>query len=96
MLKFDCVVEVACRITADGPKPLSTGALKPQINGYVQMIKAFEQMVIEAAVKGDRNLAITALNSNPLCPSDKLANVVVDELIKAHKEYLPQFFKENK
>lgn len=55
------------------------------------MMKAFEKMVVEAGVKGNRNLAITALNLNPLCPSDKIANIVVDELIKTHKEYLPQF-----
>ena len=29
------------------------------------MIKAFERMTIEAAVKGDRNLAVAALNLNP-------------------------------
>ena len=48
-------------------------------------------MVAEAAVTGDKNLAIAALNLNPLCPSDKIANVVIDELIEAHKDYLPQF-----
>lgn len=87
----NCIVEVACRISADGPKPLATGALKPQINGYIQMIKSFECMVVDAAVKGDRNLAVAALNSNPLCPSDELANIVIDELLEAHKAYLPQF-----
>lgn len=87
----NCIVEVACRISSDGPKPLATGALKPQINGYIQMIKSFECMVVDAAVKGDRNLAVAALNSNPLCPSDELANIVIDELLEAHKAYLPQF-----
>ena len=48
-------------------------------------------MVVEAAVTGNRDLAVTALNMNPLCPSDRLANIVVDELIEAHKDYLPQF-----
>ena len=84
-------VEIACRITSDGPKPLSTGNLKLPISGYVHMIKSFERMVAEAAVTGDKNLAIAALNLNPLCPSDKIANVVIDELIEAHKDYLPQF-----
>ena len=57
------------------------------------MMKSFERLVCEAAVTGDRDLAVTALNINPLCPSDALANIVVDELIEAHKEYLPQFTK---
>lgn len=92
-LPADSAVEVACRITADGPKPLATGELKVQINGYVQMIKSFERMVVDAAITGDRNLAVTALNLNPLCPSDELANIVIDELLEAHKDYLPQFKK---
>lgn len=92
-LPIDSAVEVACRITADGPKPVATGALKLPISGYVHMMKSFERLVCEAAVTGDRDLAVTALNINPLCPSDALANIVVDELIEAHKEYLPQFTK---
>lgn len=90
-LPKDSAVEIACRITSDGPKPLSTGNLRIQISGYVQMIKAFERMVAEAAVTGNKNLAIAALNLNPLCPSDEIANIVVNELIEAHKDYLPQF-----
>lgn len=84
-------VEVACRITANGPQPIATGELKPRIAGYVQMMKGFERMVVEAAITGDRDLAVAALEMNPLCPSDALANVVVDELMEAHKAYLPQF-----
>ncbi len=91
-LPADSAVEVACRITADGPKPLATGELKLPISGYVHLMKSFERMTIEAAVTGDRNLAVAALNLNPLCPSDELANIVIDELLEAHKEYLPQFF----
>lgn len=92
-LPADSAVEVACRITADGPRPLATGELKPPIGGYIQLMKSFERITIEAAVTGDRDLAVAALNLNPLCPSDELANIVVDELIEAHKEYLPQFTK---
>ncbi|MCH3968606.1 MAG: 6-phospho-beta-glucosidase [Atopobiaceae bacterium] len=90
-LPDDSAVEVASRITAGGAEPLSTGQLKPQIAGSVQMMKGFERMVVKAAVTGDRDLAVAALDMNPLCPSDALANQVVDELIKAHAAYLPQF-----
>ena len=55
------------------------------------MMKTFERLVCEAAVTGNRDLAVTALNMNPLCQSDSDANQVVDELIEAHKEFLPQF-----
>ena len=90
-LPADSAVEIASVITKDGPKPIAVGELKPQINGMIQMIKSFERMVCEAAVTGNRDLAVAALNINPLCPSDELANITVDELIRAHKKYLPQF-----
>lgn len=93
-LPNESVVEVACRITSDGPHPIATGDLKLSISGYVHMMKTFERLVCEAAITGDRNLAVTALNLNPLCQSDQDANIVVDELLEAHKVYLPQFFKE--
>lgn len=91
-LPNDSVVEIACIITGDGPKPIAVGELKPQINGTIQMMKTFEQLVCEAAVTGNRDLVVTALNMNPLCPSDELANLVSDELLEAHKDYLPLFF----
>lgn len=90
-LPTESAVEVACRITSAGPQPIVTGNLKLPIIGYIHMIKTFERLVVEAAVEGSREKAVAALNLNPLCPSDTLANIVVDELLKAHKQYLPQF-----
>lgn len=92
-LPAESAVEIACIITADGPKPITVGELLPSINGNIQMIKTFERLVCQAAVTGERKYAIAALNINPLCPSDELANIVFDELLEAHKKYLPQFNK---
>lgn len=90
-LPNESAVEIACVITADGPKPIAVGELKPQINGTIQTIKTFERLVCEAAVTGNRDIAIAALNMNPLVPSDELANIVFDELLEAHRKYLPNF-----
>jgi 6-phospho-beta-glucosidase len=30
---------------------------------------------------------------NPLVPSDEIAKQILDEMLEAHREYLPQFFK---
>ncbi len=90
-LPYDCAIEAASIITKDGPKPISVGKLRNSIRGYIQMVKGFEELTIDAAISGDRDKAVLALNMNPLCPSDEIANIVVDELIAAHKKYLPQF-----
>ena len=85
------VVEVSCVITKDGPKPVKIGALPLATRGLVQEIKTFEKLVIEAAVEGDFEKAVLALTINPLVASDSLAKILVEELLEAHKEYLPQF-----
>ena len=89
----DSAVEVSCVITKDGPKPIAVGDLPVAVRGLVQQIKSFERIAIEAAVKGDRNLAILALTINPLVQSDTLAKQIVDEMLEAHRAYLPRFFE---
>lgn len=87
----DSAVEVSCVITKDGPKPVEIGELPIAVRGLIQEIKTFERLVIEAAVEGNYEKAVLALTVNPLVASDALAKILVDELLEAHKDYLPQF-----
>lgn len=89
----DSVVEVSCIITKDGPKPINIGELPVSVRGLVQQIKSFEITTVEAAVTGDYNKALLAMTINPLVDSDVLAKEVLDEMLEAHKNYLPQFFR---
>ena len=88
----DSAVEVNCIITKEGPKPISVGELPVAVQGLVQQIKSFERVAAEAAVTGDYNTALLAMTINPLVPSDTIAKQILDEMLEAHKEYLPQFF----
>lgn len=54
-------------------------------------MKNMELCVEEAAVTGDYGLALQAFIINPLIPSGETAKRVLDELLIAHKDYLPQF-----
>ena len=92
-IPYDSAVEISCVITKDGPKPITMGELPVTVNGLVQQIKSFERVAIDAAVTGDYATALTAMTINPLVPSDKLGKIILDEMLEAHKEYLPQFFK---
>lgn len=87
----DSAAEMSCVITKEGPKPLSVGYLPVAVSGLVAEIKAFEILAAKAAVEGNYNAALQALCINPLIPSDDLAKIILDEMIEAHKEYLPQF-----
>lgn len=87
----DSIVEVSSVITKSGPKPLTMGELPVQVNGLVQQIKSFERVTIDAAVSGDYNTALLALTINPLIASDTAAKLLLDEMLEANKDYLPQF-----
>lgn len=95
--EVDETVEVSCRITKNGPVPVTVGKLPKAVNGLIQQIKSFELAGSEAAVTGSKSKALLALMINPLVMSQKTAEIVLEELLEAHKEYLPQFFpKEEK
>ncbi|PTM57891.1 6-phospho-beta-glucosidase [Desmospora activa] len=89
----DSAVEVNCVITKDGPKPITVGELPVAVNGLVQQIKSFERVAAEAAVTGDYQTALVAMTINPLVPSDRVAKQLLDEMLEAHREHLPQFFE---
>lgn len=87
----DSAVEINCYVTAEGPKPIPVGELPVSVNGLVQQIKSFERIAAQAAVTGSYHDALLALTINPLVTSDKVAKLILDEMLEAHKEYLPQF-----
>ncbi|MDR2772201.1 MAG: 6-phospho-beta-glucosidase [Elusimicrobiota bacterium] len=87
----DSVVEVSSVITKQGPFPLQMGKLPIAVNGLVSQIKSFERLTVEAAVEGSYEKAVLALAINPLTPNEAVAKKIVDELMVAHKKYLPQF-----
>lgn len=90
-LPFDCVIEVNAIITKNGPKPVPVGRLPLQVKGFIQQMKGFEELVVEAAISGDYNLAYASMIMNPLVRNESKSKVVLDELLEAHREYLPQF-----
>lgn len=87
----DSVVEVSSLISAKGAEPIVWGEMPPAQRGWLQLMKAMEECVIEAAVTGDYGLALEAFTMNPLVESGKEGKRVLDELLVAHEKYLPQF-----
>jgi 6-phospho-beta-glucosidase len=92
----ESAVEVNCVITKEGPKPISVGDLPVAVRGLVQQIKSFERLAAKAAVTGDYYTALVAMTINPLVPSDTIAKKILEEMLEAHKDYLPQFFNKVK
>jgi 6-phospho-beta-glucosidase len=90
-LADDDVVEVAARIDAEGAHPIPVAPLDLDMLALVQHAKAYERLTIEAAVTGDRSLALRALLANPLGPDADAASGLLDAILDASREYLPRF-----
>ncbi|MGL5755926.1 MAG: 6-phospho-beta-glucosidase [Paraclostridium sp.] len=84
-------VEVSSLITKDGPMPLTIGEMPIGTVGLLNQIKSFEILTAKAAVLGDYDTSIQALSINPLVTSDELAETIMNEMLVAHEDYLPQF-----
>ena len=91
-LPDDAVVEVPARIDRDGAHPLPQAPLAPELLGLVQHAKAYERLAIEAALSGDRRVALRALLANPLIGRYALASELLAALLEANRAHLPRFF----
>lgn len=92
-LPDDVSVEVNCVIDSEGATPLQlkTAALPPHIRGLLQVVKAYEELTVEAAVHGDYQAGMQALTIHPLIGSAELAKRVFSDILNENKEFLPQF-----
>jgi len=90
-LEPSSIVEVSSIISARGAEPIAWGDMRPAEKGWLQMMKAMEECVIESAITGDYGLALQAFTLNPLIRSGKEGKQVLDEMLVAHERYLPQF-----
>ena len=96
-LPDNAAVEVCARIGRNGAQTIPvTGTVNDHIKEYIQQVKAYERHAVKAAIYGDKDEAMRALVMNPLCGDLKTAEACFDELCEAHKESLPQFYKEEK
>lgn len=88
----DWTVEMTCLLGSDGatPHPRITH-FDEKVMGLIYAIKCFEIAASKAALSGEFNDALLALNVNPLMRSDNDAEVLVRELLLAHQQHLPQF-----
>lgn len=85
----DEVVEISSVITREGPRPLTVGRLPIHIEGIVRQIKSFERLTAQAALNHDYATALMAMTINPQVMDENIARQILDEMLKAHRQYLP-------
>ena len=88
----DDVVEVKTLVNRDQLLPIPVrGFDNPHICELMRTVKAYEKHAARAALTGDRDEAIRALMIHPLIGDVNTAVACFDEMLEAHRRYLPQF-----
>lgn len=88
----DDVVEIKCLVNKNGATPVKVENFQNQyIIGLMRAVKAYEKLTVKAGLTGDYEAALAALMVHPLIGDYVKAKGVLDEMLEANKEFLPQF-----
>jgi 6-phospho-beta-glucosidase len=90
-LADDDVVEIPARIEAGGCVRLPQAPLAPELLGLVQHVAAYERLAARAALSGDPVDVRKALLAHPLVGQWGVVDELVDKLLAADAQHLPQF-----
>ncbi|WP_329132095.1 6-phospho-beta-glucosidase [Streptomyces sp. NBC_01476] len=87
-LADDAVIEVPAVVGAEGAEPLPVAPLEPLYAGLVANVTAYEDLALEAALRGGRDRVFSALLSHPLIGQYEYAEALTDRLIAHNREHL--------
>lgn len=90
-LPADGAAQFPAWVDAKGWEPIPVPPIREDVAPLLQQIKASETSNVTAALEGDVAAAVEAAALSPLVPRRQVAEAIVQELLKAHKQYLPQF-----
>lgn len=85
------VVEVPAVVNRVGIRGLSMPPLPPAVTEICRREAELASVVIDAAVSGDRTLALQALLLDPMINDIDRAKAILDEFLTSFREWLPQF-----
>lgn len=89
---YNDVVEIGCRVNKDGVTPIPLKSFDNEhIKELMRTVKAYEKHAAAAGLKGDYAEALRALMIHPLVGDYTKAKSALDEMMEAHREFLPQF-----
>lgn len=88
-LADDAVVEVPAVVARGGVRPAELPLLGPLERGLVSHVSAYEELALDAALRGGRERVFQALLAHPLIGQAPLAERLADAMIDANRAYLP-------
>ena len=90
-LPADAIVEVEAVTDSQGVRNLYMGQAPAHLKGILEKRFAWHELVADAAVKGDKNLALQALLLDEMAIMPDKAEAMLNELLLASRDLLPQF-----
>ncbi|MYX26163.1 6-phospho-beta-glucosidase [Streptomyces sp. SID8381] len=87
-LPDDAVIEVQAAVGANGAVPLPVAPLDPLYAGLVANVTAYEELALDAALRGGRERVFEALLAHPLIGQYAYAETLTDQLIAHNREHL--------
>ena len=87
-LPDDAVIEVPATVGRDGAAPLPIPPVEPLYAGLIAHVTAYEQLALDAALRGGRDRVFQALLAHPLVGQIDLADQLTDRLIAHNHEHL--------
>jgi alpha-galactosidase len=91
-LPLDSVVEVPGLIQDGVPQGIAVGALPDHVAALVRHELAVQDLAVQAAVEGSRDLALRALLLDPVVNSVRNAERFLDDVLRIHRDHLPRFW----
>jgi 6-phospho-beta-glucosidase len=92
-MDYDDIVEVKCKLGKNGAEPQPVSPCSDFVVGLMRAVKAYEKLTVKAALEGSYDDALAALLAHPLVGDFERAKGVLDEMLEANREFVPQFFQ---
>ncbi|HBE79742.1 MAG TPA: hypothetical protein DDW65_18485 [Firmicutes bacterium] len=92
-LPHNAIIEVPAIVNSNGVQGIGVGRLPEPVAELCRRQITLAELVVEAAVKGDRDTMLQALALDPMVDDPRIAKQLLADYLKAHQKYLPQFFE---
>lgn len=87
------MVEVACRVGANGVEPLALDPIPTFYKGMMENQYAYEKLTVDGLFERDKTKLLQALALNRTVTDTDTAKAILDDLIEANKDYWGKYFK---
>jgi 6-phospho-beta-glucosidase len=87
-LADDAVVEVPANVESEAVTPMPVPEPDPVERGLVAHVSAYEELALDAALRGGRERVFRALLAHPLVGQVDVAEKLTDRMIEANREFL--------